>query len=177
MFWYSFGDMSELIQKREITQTTPETWMQSLGQIANYCIDNNAEIGQDCDITLQTSPDGTRSTKIGAAQIGDQTNIDAMAHISDGATIAGGEGSLIGFRANVGNAQIGRGVEVRCGASVLNDAILEDGVIVDNFAYIEGNTVVGVKTHVKPNSVIRSGIHIGIGTVISGSVSTLKITN
>lgn len=147
--------------------------IQTLGQIANHCIDPDAHIEPGCTITLETSPDGKRFTRIGAAYIGRLTRIEALAHISDGARFAGGKDALVGFRANVGRADIGHNAVVQCGARIEDDVTLGDSALVDNFSYVESGAIVETMAHVKPNASVRSGVRIGIGSVVSGSISVI----
>src|SRR5687767_9853723 len=95
----------------EVPRYAPlDSVLESLRQIAHYCISPDANIEPDTRIKLWMAPDG-RHTEIRAANIETGVFIDELVHIYDAALVA--KNAVLKFRATIAErCHISEGVNV-----------------------------------------------------------------
>jgi UDP-3-O-[3-hydroxymyristoyl] glucosamine N-acyltransferase len=129
---------------------TPFTEMiltESLRQIAQLCISPEAVFAEGSSVTLESSPDGVRHTKIGKAVIG-KAVIEAQAQLEDKVVVE--DRALVGFRSTIGfETRIRKGAEVRTGATVMFGSDIQENSIVERFTRVEIGTVIGQELYVR----------------------------
>ena len=140
----------------------PSAWLD-----APHCASDDAAAALPLEIGVALGLGGVSPARLRA-------RLALLVHFLDAGRAAP---SIVHPRASVaGDAVVGRGVQVMCGAIVQAGAVLGDAVIVNTGAIVEHGSIVAEGSHVAPGAIVLGNVRIGGCAMIGAGAVVLPGT-